>query len=118
INGELEGRQPWDIVFNYLGQLDNVVKEGGVLVGAEESSGRVIGAEYVMAEPLSVNGMVSGGELICRWSYSGRHYEAETVRRLSERYMQLLAELIDHCAEQEKKGEVYTPSDFGLGGAV
>jgi amino acid adenylation domain-containing protein/non-ribosomal peptide synthase protein (TIGR01720 family) len=118
INGELEGRQPWDIVFNYLGQLDNVVKEGGVLVGAEESSGRVIGAEYVMAEPLSVNGMVSGGELICRWSYSGRHYEAETVRRLSERYMGILAELIDHCAEQEKKGEVYTPSDFGLGGAV
>jgi non-ribosomal peptide synthase protein (TIGR01720 family) len=68
-----------------------------------------------MQEKLMINSLVSGGDLIMRWSFSGRHYEEETIDRLLQQYRRVLQELIDHCGRQGKKGSVYTPSDYGLG---
>jgi non-ribosomal peptide synthase protein (TIGR01720 family) len=113
-----EGGVPWDIVFNYLGQLDNVVREGGMLQGAGESLGADAGKEYRMQGRLWVNGRVSGGELVLNWSYSGRHYERETIRQLAAAYISNLEGLIDHCMEQGRRGVVFTPSDYGLGTEV
>jgi len=113
---ELQGRDPWDLVFNYLGQLDTAVGSGGWLSGAGESMGAAASEAQASSSRLSVNSAVSGGELVLRWSYSSRHYEKETIYKLAGDYIAQLEWLISHCLEQEEP--VYTPSDYGLGAEV
>ena len=57
------GKECWDIVFNYLGQLDNVVSVSKWFSGAEESNGTGKNDEEVMGEKIAVNGLIQGGEL-------------------------------------------------------
>ncbi len=114
----LQGAEPWDIVFNYLGQLDNVVSSGNWLSGARESRGAGRSKDTEIREKLSVNGSIQGGELILGWSYSNLHYEKETIEELVEKFKSTLESLISHCVSQQKTGTVYTPSDYGLGSEV
>ncbi|MBK8549763.1 MAG: amino acid adenylation domain-containing protein [Ignavibacteria bacterium] len=104
----------WEIVFNYLGQLDNVVSSGKWLSGAGESGGTVSSHENTVDHLLSVSGMVTGDELILNWSYSSLHYEKETIEELVKKFQINLESVISHCIEQQKAGSVYTPSDYGL----
>ncbi|MEO7585214.1 MAG: amino acid adenylation domain-containing protein, partial [Ferruginibacter sp.] len=107
--------QPWDIVFNYLGQLDNVMKESKWLSGAGESQGPERSDEIVVTEKLSVNSSVRAGELQLNWSYSTKHYNHETIKKLSAAYLSNLQLLIAHCIEQQNAGGgIFTPSDYGL----
>ncbi|MHA4812662.1 condensation domain-containing protein, partial [Flavitalea flava] len=114
----LQGALPWELVFNYLGQLDKVVKAGGWFSGAEEAVGSGVSGEQVCAELLTVTGQVQGGELVLHWGYSRRHYEEGTIGALAERYVAVLSGLIDHCAGQEPGSGCPTPSDYGLGDAI
>ncbi len=114
----LSGEEPWDIVFNYLGQLDNAIRGSEWLRGARESSGEPVSEHYEIREKLSVNAMVMGGELVLHWGYSRLHYEAETIRELAAAYSRELEELIVHCLERGRTGVVYTPADYGLTGEV
>ena len=111
----------WDIVFNYLGQLDNVVSSGKWLsgAGADESKGSSSSDDIRADYHLSVNSMVQAGELILNWGYSVKHYKKSTIENLTRRYKSILESLISHCIELEKKqGVVYTPSDYGLGAEI
>ena len=114
----LQDAQPWDIIFNYLGQLDNVVNESKWFTGSNESSGAAISEGYETSEKLSVNCFVQSGELLLNWTYSGLHYEAATIRRLAEEYLSGLEELIAHCVDQQQIEQVFTPSDYGLGAEI
>ena len=109
-----QGHEPWDIVFNYLGQLDNIISGGKWFSTATESRGSASSGEHKLGYNLSVNGMVQGGELILNWGYSTRHYDRQTIEQLMEKYQTVLESLITHCIEQQKSGAVYTPSDYGL----
>ena len=40
-NDKLNTRQSWNIVFNYLGQIDNIVDSGKWFSGAKESAGEI-----------------------------------------------------------------------------
>jgi len=102
-------------VFNYLGQLDNVVSSSEWFTGPGESTGDGISKSYKGGEKLSVHSMVQGGELVLSWGYSTLHYKQGTIKELAETYVFNLEELIRHCLEQSKIGPVYTPSDYGLG---
>ena len=111
--------EPWDIIFNYLGQLDNVVGDSKWLSGAGESQGPVRNNEQVVSEKMSINSSVRGGELIVNWSYSSKHYHEETIKKLTGTYLSNLEKLIAHCIEQHRtNGTVFTPSDCGLGSVV
>ncbi|PSL45610.1 non-ribosomal peptide synthase protein (TIGR01720 family)/amino acid adenylation domain-containing protein [Chitinophaga niastensis] len=114
----LQGKDPWDIVFNYLGQSDNVVNESGLLSPAPESSGSGLGAGFPVREKLSVNSIVQQGELVLQWGYSTKHYEAAGIAALAADFLVQLESLIDHCVEQAAIAAVFTPSDYGLGTAV
>jgi non-ribosomal peptide synthase protein (TIGR01720 family) len=115
----LKGAEPWDIIFNYLGQLDNVVRESKWLSVAGEGSGSGRSREQVLNEKLSVNGMIQAGELILNWSYSNKHYDEATIEQLAQRYISNLEALIAHCVTQQKSGEtVFTPSDYGLNSEI
>ncbi|MBK8551807.1 MAG: AMP-binding protein [Ignavibacteria bacterium] len=115
---KLSDKTCWDIVFNYLGQLDNVVSKGKWLSVTGESRGIGSSEENTVGYKLAVNSMVQEGELILNWSYSSLHFKEETVKQIIEKYKSTLESLIGHCMEQKKSGVVYTPSDYGLGSDI
>jgi non-ribosomal peptide synthase protein (TIGR01720 family) len=111
-----------EVVFNYLGQLDQVLGTGpaknardedGLALGvAGESSGAGEDPEAERQHVLEINGAVAGGELRFRWSYSAQQYDAGTIERLAEQYRTELVKLIEHCRGEDVGGR--TPSDFPL----
>ena len=115
---ELQGKDPWDILFNYLGQLDTAVSSGRWLSAAGEAGGKGISDEQAAMSKLSVNSYITGGELVVDWGYSSRHYDQDTIVKLAEDYINHLTKLIAHCIAQGKTGAVPTPSDYGLGAEI
>ncbi|WP_189457513.1 amino acid adenylation domain-containing protein, partial [Aquimarina muelleri] len=111
IRNQLSGIS-WDIVFNYLGQLDNTVQASDIIGRADESSGEEIGGDVPFYEKLAVNSSIAGGELIMGWSFSKKEYDIKTIEKLAESYLYNLKQLIDHC--KNKKQRELTPSDYGL----
>ncbi|WP_345027225.1 amino acid adenylation domain-containing protein, partial [Flavivirga jejuensis] len=111
IRNQLSGTS-WDIVFNYLGQLDNTVQASDTIGRADESVGEEIGGDVPFYEKLAVNSSVAGGELIMGWSFSKEEYEIETIEKLAESYLDNLKQLIAHC--KNIKQRELTPSDYGL----
>lgn len=112
---QLQQNTPWDIVFNYLGQLDTILQQGPSLAATGESTGQQASPLLLATEKISVNSMVIAGELVLNWSYSTLHFRHERILQLSQEYLANLELLISHCAEQKKSGNVLTPSDYGLG---
>ncbi|MBB5644623.1 non-ribosomal peptide synthetase [Pedobacter cryoconitis] len=112
----LQGAEPWDIIFNYLGQMDNAVHAEEALDAAVENTGTAIDEAYPVRENLSVNSVIQGGALLVTWTYSNKHFTAEGISRLAEQYMSHLEELIGHCASQMHVS--YTPADYNLSGLV
>jgi non-ribosomal peptide synthase protein (TIGR01720 family) len=111
---KLSNKKCWDIIFNYLGQVDNIMS-GKWLSGAAESNGASSSEDKTVKHLLEVNGAVQGGELVMNWGYSKLHYEKETISEIVESYKSTLQSLIDHCLDLHKtEGAVYTPSDYGL----
>lgn len=114
----LGGRDPWDIVFNYLGQSDNIVGKGEWIAPAEEPTGESVHPEYSVEAGLLVNAMIRGGELVSHWTYSPDHYDTATISWLAERFQYNLENLIEHCVREGGFGRNYTPSDLGLAGEI
>ncbi|MEO7584342.1 MAG: amino acid adenylation domain-containing protein [Ferruginibacter sp.] len=114
----LSGGDPWEIVFNYFGQLDNVVRESKWLSEAFESTGTSRSREQVATEKMAINAMVQGGKLLINWRYSTRHYYENTINILADTFVANLQHLIAHCMVQLRSGLVYTPSDYGLGSEI
>ncbi len=110
----LQGNQPWEIVFNYLGQVDNVVRDSKWFGIAAESTGDSLSSEIEVGEKLSINSIITNGELLVNWTYSTRHFTEETIQKLAANYISNLELIIAQCLTQQAKGEIYTPSDYGL----
>ncbi|WP_198315810.1 non-ribosomal peptide synthetase [Chitinophaga tropicalis] len=114
----LQGILPWNILFNYLGQFDNISDEESLLAAADEYAGNEVSGNFPIRELISINSMIQDGELTFHWTYSCRHYEDSTVQSLAAIYINHLQELIRHCVKQAKQGQVFTPADYGLSGQV
>ncbi|QNK64693.1 non-ribosomal peptide synthase/polyketide synthase [Pedobacter sp. PAMC26386] len=112
----LQQKGTWNIVFNYLGQLDNMVSEQGELGMANEQAGDSVAEDYPLTDKLSVNTMIQGGELVLDWSYSTKHYDVANMEKLADLYIENLQNLISHCSVQQKPA--FTPFDYGLNGLV
>ncbi|MBC9909503.1 non-ribosomal peptide synthase/polyketide synthase [Chitinophaga varians] len=112
----LQGANPWNVVFNYLGQSDNLKDEVGLFSGASESSGADTGPAFPLQELLTVTGLVSEGQLRLDWNYSTQHFEAATIAQLATEYLSQLEQLVAHCVAVTTS--VFTPSDYGLGAWV
>ncbi|MEJ7558100.1 MAG: non-ribosomal peptide synthase/polyketide synthase [Pedobacter sp.] len=114
----LQETDPWDIIFNYLGQLDTTLSEDSVLQSSIESSGSSQSDLHLVREKLFVSSSVQEGQLVLQWRYSTLHYHTSTIESLIENYQKNLQSLISHCIDQGKKSVVYTPSDYGLGTVI
>jgi non-ribosomal peptide synthase protein (TIGR01720 family) len=101
-----------EISFNYLGQLDQALREDGWLRGSALGAGESESRRAVRSHELEVNASVRGGRLEVAWSYGEGRIERARIEELAQRFEEALAEIIRHCREEEAGG--YTPSDFPL----
>ncbi|MEO7976389.1 amino acid adenylation domain-containing protein [Flavobacterium sp.] len=102
----------WDVVFNYLGQIDNVLNQKGSFTAASENSGAHISPASLIEEKFIIKALIAGNELRISWDYSNNRYRPETVKKLANQFIENLTQLIEHCINKE--GREVTPSDFGL----
>nr|WP_314532430.1 non-ribosomal peptide synthase/polyketide synthase [uncultured Pseudomonas sp.] len=100
------------ITFNYLGQFDRQFNESALFVPATQGSGQAQDPDAPLANWLTVEGQVYGGELALQWGFSREMFDAATVQRLADDYVAELKALIEHCCDTQA-GQV-TPSDFPL----
>jgi len=114
----LQGMLPWNILFNYLGQFDNISDEESLLTAADEYTGKEVSGNFPVRDLISINSMIQGGVLTFYWNYSSRHYEDSTAQSLAAIYIDHLQELIRHCVQQAKQEQIFTPADYGLSGEV
>ncbi|HHF0034150.1 TPA: non-ribosomal peptide synthase/polyketide synthase [Pseudomonas aeruginosa] len=100
------------ITFNYLGRFDRQFDGAALLVPATESAGAAQDPCAPLANWLSIEGQVYGGELSLHWSFSREMFAEATVQRLVDDYARELHVLIEHCCQEGNVGA--TPSDFPL----
>ncbi|NMZ19529.1 non-ribosomal peptide synthetase [Pseudomonas rhodesiae] len=100
------------ITFNYLGQFDRQFDEAALFVPSPRGSGQAQDPEAPLANWLTVEGQVYGGELALRWGFSSEMFDETTVQRLADDYAAELKAVIELCCATPA-GQV-TPSDFPL----
>jgi amino acid adenylation domain-containing protein/non-ribosomal peptide synthase protein (TIGR01720 family) len=104
-----EGPAP-ELVWNYLGRLDNALPEDSGLRLAKEPTGRLHAPSQKRRHLLEVNAEVSGGELVVSFVYGSAVHDAATIERLADDFRGELERLVAHCLSPDAGG--YTPSDF------
>jgi non-ribosomal peptide synthase protein (TIGR01720 family) len=78
-----------EISFNYLGQIDQVMRESKLFRPAQERTGSESAGENRRQHVLAVSGIVVKGKLQMDWSYSETLHRRETIVALAERYLPL-----------------------------
>ncbi|HEY9242658.1 MAG TPA: amino acid adenylation domain-containing protein, partial [Streptosporangiaceae bacterium] len=113
VRGELDDGPAADVVFNYLGRVDQPAPGGPVrLAGGGPGADRSPRAARGYA--LDVNAAVIGGELRVSWTYAPGLHDRATIEAAADRFGQALAAVTAHCRDPRAGG--YTPSDFPLAG--
>jgi len=100
------------ILFNYLGQTDQLFPASFEWKLAPESSGTGRNHDQLREYPLTLNCYVTGSRLHIAWEFSRHLHHAATIRTLAHSYESALASLIEHCSAGRTLG--FTPSDFPL----
>ncbi|ROL65830.1 non-ribosomal peptide synthetase [Pseudomonas chlororaphis] len=100
------------ITFNYLGQFDRQFDDRALWQPATERSGAAQDPSAPLANWLTLEGQVYGGELALQWGFSTQMFEPATVQRLVDAYGAELEALIEHCCTRSQSAA--TPSDFPL----
>jgi amino acid adenylation domain-containing protein/non-ribosomal peptide synthase protein (TIGR01720 family) len=101
-----------EMVFNYLGQFDQVLASSTLFRLAGESTGKWHSPKQRRRYALEVNSMVVRGRLQFAFTYSRNLHDVATIQRLSDAFGEALREIAAHCLSPEAGGR--TPSDFPL----
>jgi non-ribosomal peptide synthase protein (TIGR01720 family) len=99
-----------EVIFNYLGQLDQVLGAETIFRPADEPAGPSVSPAGARSHALEISGQISEGQLRFTWTYSAERYRAATIERLAQDFRAALQGLIAHCTAPEAGG--YTPSDL------
>ncbi|RKG75011.1 non-ribosomal peptide synthetase, partial [Corallococcus exercitus] len=100
------------VSFNYLGQLDGATGASTLFALSDEGVGPNVAPQAVHPHALTVEGAVSGGQLRLNFGYSPLLHHEETVRKVSQRFLSALRELI--TLRHSEDSRMRTPSDFPL----
>lgn len=104
------------VIFNYLGQIDNDTTEDGVFSFSSEHKGEEIGSANRCASKITINSIIVNGVLTLSWSYDANRYEAETIAGIATDYKNTLETIINLCTNTSE--QVLTPYEYGLNGLV
>ena len=100
-----------EVIFNYLGQLDQVVAEDRLFRGAAESAGASRNSTQPRPYLLEISANIAGGRLRTAWIYGKNRHLRSTVESLAAGFLAALQRIVDHARAAEA---VYVPSDFPL----
>ncbi|HKH49293.1 MAG TPA: condensation domain-containing protein, partial [Thermoanaerobaculia bacterium] len=103
-----------EVLFNYLGQLDQVLPAESPFQPAPEPSGPPCDPRERRGHLLEINSLVADGCLRVDWTYGAGLHERATVEALAAAFLAELRGLIEHCLAPGAGG--CTPSDFPLAG--
>ncbi|HEX6290386.1 MAG TPA: amino acid adenylation domain-containing protein [Herpetosiphonaceae bacterium] len=98
------------VIFNYMGQLDQILPEESPFALAKESRGPERSPSARRSYLLEINAAIIGGQLQLELAYSPHLYRRTTIEDLAYTYLDTLQALIGHCLAPE--AGAYTPSDF------
>ena len=112
VDEKMRGLEQAEVVFNYVGQLDRLIREGSPLKSARESSGPLRSPLTPRAYLIEVNVIVAGGFLQAEWRYSENLHNRSTIENLACWFQEALQSLIGRCVSPESVS--YVPSDFAL----
>jgi amino acid adenylation domain-containing protein/non-ribosomal peptide synthase protein (TIGR01720 family) len=111
-DSDLRSRPEPLIVFNYLGQFDQVVAGSEIFRFASEFTGPWHSLKQRRRYELEVNSMVMDSRLEVSWTYSQNLHSADAIRALAGEFLDALRTVIVHCQSVQAGGR--TPSDFPL----
>ena len=100
------------VTFNYLGQFDQSFSDDALFVPARHSSGAAQSLDSPLANWLSVDGQVFGGELKLDLSFSQECFDKADIQALAAAIETNLRALVAHCVNPQHGG--VTPADFPL----
>ncbi len=100
------------IVFNYLGQTDQLLPTKGPIRFTEGPIGRVRSPVNRRPHLIEINALVRDGRLRLEWLYSGDRHHRGTIQRLATAHLDVLREYLDHCVSCDASS--HTPADFPL----
>jgi len=106
----LEEAPQAEIIFNYFGQLDQLVRQSRWFLPLEDKGGSTIAGENHRPYVLDINAMVTQDRLHIHWTYSKKLHCRETIQKIAGDYVNGLRELIAACLNEGSGG--FTPSDF------
>ena len=112
VETELTGAAPAQVSFNYLGQFDGSF--GGSFAASSGKAGPDWGPGNQRPYLIDIVSRVQDGRLHMEWTYSETAHEEATVRRVAERTLEVLRELIEAVKAPDAVG--YSPSDLPLSG--
>jgi amino acid adenylation domain-containing protein/non-ribosomal peptide synthase protein (TIGR01720 family) len=101
-----------EVIFNYLGQLDQALSELPLFTFGKESIGPSQSPRATRRHLIEINGSILERQLQMSWTYSENVHNRSTIERLSGAFIDSLRNLITHCQSEEAGG--FTPSDFPL----
>ena len=99
-----------EVIFNYLGQFDQVLPESSLFRYAQESSGPSHSLCSLQTHLLEINGSIFQGRLQMNWTYSEKLHRQTTIEGLAQGFIQGVRSLIAHCQSPDAGG--FSPSDF------
>jgi non-ribosomal peptide synthase protein (TIGR01720 family) len=99
-----------EVIFNYLGQFDQVLSETSLISPAKESVGTIQSPRDYRHHLLEINSSISENQLQLVWTYSENIHFRQTIEDLTQDFIMKLNALITHCQSPDAGG--YTPSDF------
>ncbi|MFT3764376.1 MAG: amino acid adenylation domain-containing protein [Minicystis sp.] len=102
------------VLFNYLGQVDQALPEDAPFRWAEGPTGPLRSPRAVRRYLLDVNARIVEGRLHVWLGYSENRHRRETIEALGARFLAALRALIEHCLSPAARG--VTPSDFADAG--
>jgi amino acid adenylation domain-containing protein/non-ribosomal peptide synthase protein (TIGR01720 family) len=101
-----------DLLFNYLGQFDQVVTGSNLFSFATESTGPWHDPRSRRTHALEVLCLVRAGKLEFEWIYHPNIHPSDAIDRLADDFLAALRATIVHCLSPGVGGR--TPSDFPL----
>jgi len=90
-----------EVSFNYLGQVDQVLRRDCLFMAGTESSGPWRDAAQRQSHLIAIDGMVRAGRLQFDWTFSIERYLVKTIEKLAHTFMDDLRALIESCRLRE-----------------
>lgn len=102
----------WDIVFNYIGQLDGILASSSLIKPSMGERGEEVSGDFPVDTPLEIGAFILDSRLNVELSYSEKLFDRDAITSLASAYVKNLQDLIDYCLAKEF-GE-FTASDLSV----